>query len=96
MQIGQIRFSRPAMLIGSAVVLMGVAAGGCSSEQTRYDAVKDDPTPNLDTLYQRPADIDNKVVVTFDENSRMFVQDLGRAFYWDRPSRLTREPVPQP
>ncbi|MBX3386301.1 MAG: hypothetical protein KF768_07005 [Phycisphaeraceae bacterium] len=69
---------------------------GCASEQTRYQQVKADPTPNLDTLYQRPADIDNKVILTFDENARMFVQDLGRAFYWDRPSRLTREPVPQP
>lgn len=85
-----------------AAGLLGVAAlvgllGACSSgEPTRYEQVKADPTPNLDTLYQRPTDIDNKVIVTFDENSRMFMQDLGRAFYWDRPSRLTREPVPQP
>lgn len=79
-----------------ASVALAAALGACSGTPSRYESVKSDPTPNLDTLYQRPVDIDNAVVVTFDENSRMFIQDLGRAFYWDRPSRLTREPIPQP
>ena len=82
-----------------AAALTALAAlallSGCT-EPSRYQQVKDDATPNLDTLYQRPEDIDNAIVVTFDENGRMFWQDLGRAFYWDRPSRLTREPIPQP
>ena len=69
-----------------------IAASGC--ETSRYQSIKDDATPNLDTLYERPEDIDNAVVTTFDENGRMFWQDLGRAMYWDRPSRLTREPIP--
>lgn len=69
-----------------------IAASGC--ETSRYQSIKDDATPNLDTLYERPEDIDNAVVTTFDENGRMIWQDLGRAMYWDRPSRLTREPVP--
>ena len=68
--------------------------GGCSD--SRYEAVKADPTPNLQTLYQRPTDVDNSVALTFNENGRMFWEDLGRAFYWDRPSRLTREPIPRP
>jgi hypothetical protein len=80
-----------------AALALAAGLGACSSEETsRYDAVKADLTPNMDTLYQRPADIDNSVALTFDENGRMFIQDLGRAFYWDRPSRLTREPIPQP
>lgn len=83
-----------APLLLSAAALALAALTGC--ESSRYQQVKEDPTPNLDTLYQRPSDIDNKVTVTFDENMRMFVQDLGRVFYWDRPSRLTREPIPQP
>lgn len=66
---------------------------GCETP-SRYEQVKADPTPNLDTLYQRPEDVDNSITTTFDENGRMFWQDLGRAFYWDRPSHLTREPVP--
>lgn len=70
-----------------------LGAAGCSSQ---YDEVKSDPTPNLDTLYQRPEDVDNAMVVTFDENDRMFWQDMGRFWLTDRPSRLTREPIPVP
>lgn len=66
--------------------------GGC--ETSRYQQVKDDATPNLDTLHQRPEDVDNALVTTFDENGRMFWEDLGRAFYTNRPSRLTPEPIP--
>mgnify|MGYP000092793521 CR=1 FL=1 len=83
--------ARAATLIG-LVALASLSAVGC--ETSRYQQVKDDATPNLDTLYQRPEDIDNNIVTTFDENGRMLWQDLGRAFYWDRPSRLTREPIP--
>lgn len=79
-----------------AAVGVCVFAGltGCSSS-SRYDQVKDDPTPNLDTLHQRPEDVDNAMVVTVDENTRMFWQDLGRVFLLDRTSRLAREPVPR-
>jgi hypothetical protein len=82
----------------SVICLAAVAAfagvSGCST--SRYEEIKADASPNMDTLYQRPEDVDNAIALTFDENSRMFWQDLGRAFYWDRPSRLTREPVPRP
>lgn len=94
----QVQQSKTRSMVCMATALaMAAVLGACSSEETsRYDAVKADLTPNMDTLYQRPADIDNSVALTFDENGRMFIQDLGRAFYWDRPSRLTREPIPQP
>lgn len=81
-----------ACFISACAATALIAASGC--ETSRYQSIKDDATPNLDTLYERPEDIDNTVVTTFDENGRMFWQDLGRAMYWDRPSRLTREPVP--
>lgn len=82
-------------LIVAAVLASGLAGvAGCASSQ--YDQVKADPTPNLDTLYQRPEDVDNAMVVTFNENERMFWQDLGRFWLTDRPSRLTREPIPVP
>lgn len=78
----------------STLTAMALVVTMVGCETSRYEQVKADPTPNLDTLYQRPEDIDNSVTTTFDENGRMFWQDLGRAFYWDRPSRLTREPIP--
>ncbi len=83
-------------LIVAATLAGGLAAlAGCSTP-SRYDEVKADATPNLDTLHQRPEDVDNAMVVTLDENGRMFWQDLGRFFLFDRPSRLTREPIPVP
>lgn len=85
---------------GLIVILAACAAtsllGGCGTGDQRLDDVRADPTPNLDTLYQRPADIDNALTVMADENGRMFWQDLGRAWHVDRPSRLTREPIPRP
>ena len=87
---------RALAVVFSAACVVAGTVGGCSSGNSRYDEVKSDPSPNIDTLYQRPVDVDNAVIVTFDEDGRMFWQDLGRAFYWDRPSRLTREPIPVP
>lgn len=74
------------VILGS-VTLLGVTAmtvGGCRM----------DPTPELKTLSQRPADVNNRINIVEDTNWRMFNQDLGRAFFYDRPSRLTPGPVP--
>lgn len=81
-----------ALTVSAAAVLL--VAGGCQSSKARD--IRMNPSPEVDTLYQRDADIDNALTVTFDENLRMFKQDLGRAFYTDRPSRLTRETIPMP
>lgn len=71
--------------------------GGCETSGTRRDQmIRRNLTPELDTLHQREVDIDNALTITFDENGRMFTQDLGRAFLLNRPSRLTPEPIPRP
>jgi hypothetical protein len=86
--------------ISLALALAGAAAlGGCSTatssaDHAQAERIRADLTPELDTLYQRPDDVYNSMTIMADENGRMFMQDLGRAFYTDRPSRLTREPVP--
>ena len=92
---------RRASLVIGALLLTGVAGlPGCAlflgSGDDRLDEVRADPSPNIDTLYQRPVDIDNAMVVTFDENGRMFWQDMGRVWLTDRPSRLAREPMMRP
>lgn len=79
-----------ALSMSAAAVLL--VAGGCQNSKARD--IRMNPTPELDTLAQREVDIDNALTVTFDENLRMAKQDLGRAFYTDRPSRLTRESIP--
>lgn len=85
------RIARPlaaAALVAASVSLLS----GCGTGDARLDEVRADPTPNLDTLHQRPEDVDNAMTLTNDENGRMFWRDMGRLFLLDRPSRLTREP----
>ncbi|HMN40527.1 MAG TPA: hypothetical protein PKE29_06740 [Phycisphaerales bacterium] len=83
---------RTMLLLGALASLSGCMFTG--NEQ--LDEVRSDPSPNLDTLHQRPVDVDNAMVVTFDENGRMFWEDLGRVWLTDRPSRLSREPQLRP
>ncbi|MGP1310370.1 MAG: hypothetical protein ACTS27_09255 [Phycisphaerales bacterium] len=69
---------------GSVLTLAALATlGGCA-----------DISPEVDTLSQRPADVNNRIAITNDTNLRMLNQDLGRLFLLDRPSRLTPGPVP--
>lgn len=79
----------------SLILPVGLAAvcllGGCTSRLAQYRA---NPSPAEDTLAQRHDDIDNAETIMADENFRMFNEDLGRALYWDRPSRLTPERIP--
>lgn len=83
-----------ALLAGAALT---AAITGCANDPfERATMIRLSPTPELKTLYQRPADVANAWAIMDDENWRMFNQDLGRAFYTDRPSRLTREPIPHP
>jgi len=92
-----------ASLLAGAVLL--AALSGCSYNTLEtYDLENDlgpahdlryDPTPELYTLHQRPSDFRNEFGVMFDENVRMMRGDFHRMMYWDRPSRLTREPIPR-
>jgi hypothetical protein len=74
---------------------MAALVGGCSTP-SMHDEIHADLTPELDTLHEREADMDNSWTIMMDENGRMFMQDLGRVFYTNRPSRLTPEPIPRP
>jgi hypothetical protein len=86
---------RSTITVAALAVVVAAPLVGCQSEADRRAArIRRNLTPELDTLYQREDDIDNVLALTFDENGRMILQDLGRAFYTDRPSRLTPEPIP--
>jgi len=74
------------VILGSVALAATAAAltlGGCA-----------DITPELDTLSQRPADINNRIAIVNDTNLRALNQDLGRAFFFDRPMRTTPGPIP--
>lgn len=89
--------ARNARLLLAAALFAGVAiSSGCSSSKDKRVAeLRSNPTPEMQTLYQRQDDVDNALAVYFNEMDRMFWQDMGRAFYTDRPSRLTPEPMPR-
>lgn len=84
--------------IAAACGLIAAAAlTGCSGSGPagRDAAVRSNPTPELQTLAQRPIEVDNRMTLTTDENLRMAWEDLGRMWLFDRPSRLTRERIPR-
>lgn len=80
-------------------IVLGLAAvaslAACSTTSADPMTIRADPTPELMTLYERPSDVANNLAIMVNENRRMFWEDLGRALYWDRPSRLTPEPMPR-
>jgi hypothetical protein len=76
--------------------LAGATLAGCTGGAPHnHHRIQGNLTPEVDTLYQRRVDMDNRIALTFDENLRMMNQDLGRFWLTDRPTRLTREPTPR-
>lgn len=53
-----------------------------------------DPSPSVTALGRSDAEISKTYTVAEDTNFRAFIEDLERAFYTDRPSRLTPRPMP--
>lgn len=88
------RTVRLALGCAAAATLVGCTTASSPADYAQAERIRSNLTPELDTLYQRPDDMSNAMTIMADENGRMFWQDLGRVFYVDRPSRLTREPVP--
>lgn len=73
-----------------AVVALGIAGcGGGGPYDVSFDAIRDEPTPEMLTLSERPVDVDRHVGYTDDVNMRLFWEDIGRAWYADHPSRLS-------
>lgn len=89
----------------ATVVVLGLAAvvlaGGCSSNSSQVGSsaqltreVRSVPAPKLRTLSQRREDVRNETVLTLDTNARARWQEFRRFWLLDRPSLLTREPMP--
>ncbi|QOJ00187.1 MAG: hypothetical protein HRU70_06680 [Phycisphaeraceae bacterium] len=75
-----------------------VGLSGCGSNHTTsgesLTAIRLNPTPAEVTLTQTKDDIDNRVFgITNDQNLMMFWSDMGRVGLFERPSRLTPEPI---
>ncbi|MDZ4830434.1 MAG: hypothetical protein SGJ09_09590 [Phycisphaerae bacterium] len=84
-------------LAGLALIMLPSMLGGCAKNDplaTDFKSVTDNLTPELQTLTERPVDVDANIAVTSNANLRMFWMDLGRAFYLDRPSGLSPYHLP--
>lgn len=91
----RIRLTLAAVALMSAGGLCGCSGSGArASNDPETQQIRRNPTPELVTLYQSDDDIQNVIAIMKNENKRMLNQDLGRVFFFDRPSRLAREPVP--
>jgi hypothetical protein len=80
------------MLVGVVGLTASLAVVGCASEDpmaTDFESVTDNLTPELQTLTERPVDVDRNMAVSFNHDERMFWSDVGRFFYTDRPSFLS-------
>lgn len=73
------------------VVCLGGSLTGCAKDPlaTDFDSITGDLTPELQTQAERPSDVQRNMAVTFDQNGRMFWNDLGRVWLTDRPSILS-------
>lgn len=83
--------NRSAFRVASAAAIALVTLAGCSSDPSdvSFDAITSDLTPHLLGITERDVDADRNIAVIKNQNYRMMWGDLGRAFLWDRPSRLS-------
>jgi len=80
---------------GLVVLAVGaVALGGCATQDATHNRVVHNLTPEMLSLNQRPVDAQNMTSLTWNADNRMLWNDLSRAALTDRPSRLSRYPVP--
>lgn len=79
-------------LVAGMALLVGCASGPAAQRDAR---VRDNLTPELDTLAQRDIDTDNRQTLSIDENMREANEDWYRLWLVDRPSRLARWRMPR-
>ncbi len=79
-----------------AASLAAATLAGCSSapRDRQAEMIRSNPSPELYTLHDTPADVRNTLAIMENENNRMLRRDIGKVLLLDRPSRLTPEPVP--
>lgn len=89
------RIARPALVSLALATGLVTSLTGCSSDPmaTDFKSIKGDLSPELQSIAERDVDIDRNIATTFEQNGRMFWNDLGRAWYVDRPSIMSPFPI---
>jgi len=81
----------------AALAFASLALTGCKSNDpynVSYSHIRNNLTPELATIAQRPIDVDKDLALTDNFNLRMLGSDLGRVFYTNRPSRMSPDFIP--
>ncbi|MHC4108362.1 MAG: hypothetical protein ACYSTY_09795 [Planctomycetota bacterium] len=79
------------VLTGS-LLLVGLL-GGCAKDPYSFKSIRNNLSPELASLADRPDDIDRHTAVMSDVNMRAFWDDVVRAWHIDHPTRLSPYPV---
>ncbi len=58
-----------------------------------FKAIKNNPSPELMGMNERPLDVQRNMAVNGDQTGRMFWSDLGRMWFADQPSPLSPYPT---
>ncbi len=82
----------------TAAALLMSSMIGCQPSQigpndVTFNSVKGNLTPELVTLSDSQNDVDRDIAVNFNQNLRMFWDDMGYVWMTDRPSSLSNYPV---
>ncbi|MBY0307229.1 MAG: hypothetical protein K2Q09_00660 [Phycisphaerales bacterium] len=78
-------------VVGLVVAAATAVAGGCS-DNVRQQALWDPSAAEAGPV-TTPEQINNGMAHTWDTNSRLLLDDLGRFWLMDRPSRMTPYPI---
>jgi hypothetical protein len=85
--------SRPVSIAGAIAAFAALTGCGGGGLLGRDTLIRNNPTPELETLDLRDVDQDNRWAIMANENLRMLQEDWDRLWYTDRASRLTRYPM---
>ncbi|MSR41839.1 MAG: hypothetical protein EXS10_08075 [Phycisphaerales bacterium] len=79
----------------AAAALVVTTMTGCQSNpnDVSFNSVKGDLTPELFNVSESPYDVDRNVAMNFNQNLRMFWDDMGYVWMTDRPSSLSNYPI---
>ena len=78
------------LILSMALLMLVTALSGCYAKR---NSLYRNPTPELDGIQERYVDVRRNWAITDNANKRMFINDLGRTWYTNHPSRLTPYPT---
>lgn len=84
-------WSLGAMVLGASVVMLG----GCSSsDDITANSVRADMSPEMESIAMTPEQRKNQFARVVDTDFRQIVDDWDRLWLVDKPSGMSRYPIP--